>query len=278
MLSKEGRKAKERKLDAAAVKWKNSSTENRQVYKNEIWLLVFELYEQGDQGDICGYDPNAFLDALEEAFNKYRPEAGQFSHYFSLLFSGRKKDAFHKKQRHAPDGESLAKPVSEDGELTLEDILPASKNTEPENIMDTDVLLGDLTALILNFSKRKGKENNPSRLVWYRQFYTEDMTLAMKVRPIYFLHERDIFSAMDVEYLDYYMATPCRTGQAVKNTPLKPYCQVVPTRKEVCPVPVPIPKEVVVCYRRHKKMSGGAPARGTQHGHYMEDKEQLLFR
>lgn len=284
MLSTEERKAKERKLDAAAVNWKNASDEDSRVYKNEIWLQVFKLYAPEylidnweKPVDDPKYDPNALIDALEEAFAKYTPEAGQFSHYFSKLFSGRKKDAYRYEQRHAPRGDSLERPVTEDENETLGDVLPSDERFEPESTVRIDSLLADLTSMILNFSRKKGKSNNPTRKMWYHLFYTEDMTQVMKEHMIRFAHERDIFSAMDLEYLDYYMSVPCRTGKAVMNTPLKPYCQVVPSQTDLSPVPVPIPGDVSLCYLKLcRGISAGASARSNQLGFYKTEKENLL--
>ena len=105
-----------------------------------------------------------------------------------------------------------------------------------------------------------------------RNFSLEDMAEGIR-----FAHERDIFSAMDLEYLDYYMSAPCRTGKAVMNTPLKPYCQVVPSQTDSSPVPVPLPKDVSLCYLKCcKGISVGASARSNQWGFYKTEKENLL--
>lgn len=72
--------------------------------------------------------------------------------------------------------------------------------------------------------------------MWYSMLFTEDVTRIAKGSEPKFQHERDIFSAMDTEYLDYYMSKPCRTCLRIACTPLKPYEQVVPGKSGEIPV------------------------------------------
>lgn len=278
-LKRADKKTLERELDEAAILWKTSLSENDRGkaldYREKIWLLVFRLYDRDDL-DERDCDPSALLKVLEEAFEKYDPREGQFSHYFSKLFSGRKKDFSDYNSRHAPVGDSLDLPVSEDGNLTLGDMLAADETSQPEGTMDIDGRLAELTAAIMVFLHKKDREHNDARKMWFRIFYTEDMTLAMKELALRFLHEREVFSAMDVEYLDYYMAAPCRTGKEVMGTPLRPYCEVVPARRDTDPVPLPIPGDVSLCFLKAcRGISAGGTARSNQIGFYTQLKKTL---
>lgn len=278
MTSTENAKALERELDSAAVLWKASQTEGNEgaarTHLNRLWLLVFKRFEP--LPDIPGEDPNAIISAMEEALGKYSPEKGAFSHYFSVLLSGRKADAARYAERHAPSSDSLDRTVAEDGDLTLGSMVAADKRLEPESAIGFDGLFAELTSLVLNFAERQnGRKYNENRRMWHRLFYTEDMTQVMKEHTFRFLHERDIFSAMDTAYLDYYMTCVCRSGQAVQQTPLKPYGQVVPSRSETAPVPLPIPGDVSLAYLQTKGVSVGNSARSQQKNYYEMEKSAI---
>lgn len=276
MVNAENRKRLEQRLDETARRWKSMPSEGNeaaaQALKNQIWLLVFQLYEREDP---AGGD-EAVLNALEEAFARYAPEQGAFSHYFSLLLSGRKKDAYRYGQRHAPGGDSLDRPVSEDGGLTLGDALAADEASEPGYALEVDGLFAELTSLILNFSARRDRAGNETRRMWYRLFYTEDMTQAMKARRFRFLHERDIFTAMDTGYLDYYMTAVCRTGREVMAAPLKRCRDVMPESEDTREVPFPFPAGVSLGYLRScKGIEVGGSARSNQIGAYRKEKAAI---
>ena len=131
---------------------------------------------------------------------------------------------------------------------------------------------------MLNFAQRhQGQAANERRREWFRLFYTEDMTQALKLMPLTFLHERDVFQAMKLPYLDYYMAKICRTGPQIAAAPLKPYSAVVPERAGTdTETPVPLPADVSLSYKR---LCGGervgASARSEQYKWYKREKEKI---
>ena len=271
-------------LDETARLWKMTPQEGNEglirKYYNDIFLLVFRLY---DREPVAGsqefnpeahyYDPDALLTALLQTMERFDPEKGKFTHYFSRRFSGRKKDSYEHFQAKDPLGTSLETPAAGPGgdgkELTLGDTLSAAESQTPEHQMRSDGLLAELTALVLNCAGNMG--NSSQRRMWYRLFYTEDMTFAMKTYEPRFLHERDVFMAMDLEYLDYYMSARCRTGNAVNLTPLKPYEDVVPGRTGT--IPLPLPANVSLAFLAAcRGMQVGAPARSNQIGFYEKDK------
>ena len=59
-------------------------------------------------------------------------------------------------------------------------------------------------------------------------FYTEMITRGSKTEPK-LLHciERDIFQAMELPYLDYYMKAVCRGVEKICDTPLKSEREVI---------------------------------------------------
>lgn len=240
------RKEKERRLNQVALLWKTTLPEGNEAVieslRQQIFTLAFELFDGGS---------GAFMDAFEETYQNYDPDKGVFSNYLSKVFKGRKTDHFRYDSRHAPSGDSLDAPVStsEDNTLTLGDITPSSTG-DPEKMVMFESHYVELTTLVLNFfQNHTGRQANETRRRWYRIFFTEDMTLTYKTRPYVFSHERDIFKAMLLPYLDYYMSRPCRTGAEITFTPLKPYDEVVTAQEgNRAETKVPLPAQVSLAY------------------------------
>lgn len=280
MVNKEQQKRLEQKLDETAELWKSMLSEGNeaaaQACKIQIWELVFELYDREDQADASGRKATAVLDVMKEALAKYTPEAGAFSRYFSYLLKRREIDAYRYDERHAPGGDSLDRPISEEGGLTLGDTLTANPETEPEAAIDVDGLFAELTSRILNLSARQGRAGNETRRMWYRIFYTEDMTCAMKEHVFRFVHPRDIFEAMETDYLDYYMTAVCRDEQAVMDTPLKRCCDVIPESTDTQEIPFPFPAGVSLAYLKAcRGISASGAARSNHLKEYRREKSAI---
>ena len=260
----------ENRLNAEALRWKESSLsdEERSTLRNALFLLSFELYD--DHSD-------AFLDSVLEALQKYDPEKGPFSHYLKYLIGRRHTDAYRKQKRHAPDADSLDAVFSDDNSMTLGEVVADQSAADPGQISRLDGKLADLTAQMLNFAQRHtGKAANATRRSWFRMFYTEDMTLVAKEGRPSLLHERDVFAAMELDYLDYYMLRACRKMGELTMTPLKPYHEVVPEHQSMEETPLPLPANVSLAFwQRCRGKKKGASARSEQHKAYKQELEQL---
>ena len=268
------RKTQEARLNQAAEQWARLDPEGneaaRQALYGEIFTLTFQLYDQSGEMWV--------LDAFEEAMEKFDPERALFSHYFVHLLSKRKVDAHRYEQRHSPAGISLETPTEEDEQSELKDFLEDTTIRKPGDVLAFESSFLELTSMILNFTQcHTGKSANETRRNWYRMFYTEDMTHAVKSVEFHFLHERDMFAAMKQPYLDYYMSAPCTTGVQLRNTALRPYGQVVPERAgETRETPLPIPADVSLSYLRLREgIQAGASTRSNQLKCYKEEKELM---
>lgn len=254
---------KEKRLNEIAVQIKTiePSCGERANLRNELFLLAFDLYDDTS---------NAFLDSLLEACKKYEPERGPFSYYLKFLHAKRSKDHVRSDQRHAPNADSLDAAVSDENSLTLGDFVADQNADDPGQISRLDGKLADLTAQILNFTKRhNGKAANETRQSWFRMFYTEDMTLVSKEWPANLLHERDVFAAMDLQYLDYYMLRVCRKINEISVSPLKPYHEVVSAQESMEETPLPIKADVSLAFWEIcRGVKNGASARSNQHRFY----------
>ena len=143
---------------------------------------------------------------------------------------------------------SLDSPISsEDANgQALGDLLPDSTASGPEEQVEMHERFLTLLSLILDLpTKLRGQANNPARVRYYRMFFTDEATdvIARGGGAFFLRHERDLFRAMYLAFLDFFMAAPCRTVAAVERTHLKPYGEMVPGRpmkEAVQPLPIDV--------------------------------------
>ena len=262
----------EKRMDEAARSYVSMEETGNEAARQALYLELFELwYRLFDNTD------KSALDAFEEALRRYQPEKGAFSHYLSFLMNRRKTDANRALKSRNIQILSMDAPMGEE-DATLSDFIADPSAAKPEERAEWDEALVELTALVLDFSERhRGKAGNETRRNWYRLFFTEDMTFAAKSVPLRLTHERDVFSAMKLAYLDYYMSAPCRDLASLLRTALRPYSETVPERGgEEGETPVPIPADVCLNYlKRCEKVQAGAAARSNQKKFYKEEKERI---
>lgn len=262
----------EKRMDEAARSYVSMEETGNEAARQALYLELFELwYRLFDNTD------KSALDAFEEALRRYQPEKGAFSHYLSFLMNRRKTDSNRALKSRNIQILSMDAPMGEE-DATLSDFIADPSAAKPEERAEWDEALVELTALVLDFSERhRGKAGNETRRNWYRLFFTEDMTFAAKSVPLRLTHERDVFSAMKLAYLDYYMSAPCRDLASLLRTALRPYGETVPERGgEEGETPIPIPADVCLNYlKRCEKVQAGAAARSNQMKFYKEEKERI---
>lgn len=262
----------EKRMDEAARSYVSMEETGNEAARQALYLELFELwYRLFDNTD------KSALDAFEEALRRYQPEKGAFSHYLSFLMNRRKTDANRALNSRNIQILSMDAPMGEE-DATLSDFIADPSAAKPEERAEWDEALVELTALVLDFSERhRGKAGNETRRNWYRLFFTEDMTFAAKSVPLRLTHERDVFSAMKLAYLDYYMSAPCRDLASLLRTALRPYSETVPERGgEEGETPIPIPADVCLNYlKRCEQVQAGAAARSNQMKFYKEEKERI---
>ncbi len=252
MNNKEKRAEQRELIDKLGVEWKSISKENNEAdYRkifHYIWLEATEYFKQKEYHDV-------FTDAILEAEKLYDPQKGSLTSFLQSRLNLRLKDKKRKEKTNDIIVTSLNNTIYEDNETELIDVLedndltPEQKTVQLENI---GMLIVNVTAQIINFaSNHHGKQANNSRLGYFRMFYTADMTKFIKEEKDIsqlLLHMRDMLSVMHTEFLDYYMVNICRKIQEIADSPLKPYCNVVPNRSEQKPIPLPIPLDVYGSY------------------------------
>ena len=227
---REERREKEARFDEVARRWKAESAENtavREALRNELFALGFALYD--DKSD-------AFITTFVNFFQtKYDPQKGEASHYFSRAMSRRKHDNENKKPRESgletdtEDGKSV-----ENAALIKTEVEAWENGSSVEAGVGADDTLVSLLSLILTLPERlKGKANNPKKITYYRMFFTDGVVAAVHDIPTrsdlgrYARHERDLFRAFQIHFLDFFMQKRCRTIVDVADCEVKCYGELI---------------------------------------------------
>lgn len=224
------RKEKEKRFDEVARLWKTEAAENqavREALRNELFVLGFDLYDNGS---------DAFVTTFVNFFQtEYDPQKGHASHYFGLAMSRRKHDDENKKSRetsleaYTEDGKSV-----ESAALVKTELEAWENGSSVEAGLGADDTLVSLLSLILTLPERlKGKANNPKKITYYRMFFTDGVVAAVHDIPTrndlgrYARHERDLFRAFQIRFLDFFMQKRCRTIADVADCEVKCYGELV---------------------------------------------------
>lgn len=146
--------------------------------------------------------------------------------------------------------ERLDRPISEDGDTALGDSLQSNAFLPEEAAENEDLIV---TFLVLHIQLQQllaGRANNPQKLLYYRMFFTDsftDLCHSEELSDDCIRHERDVFDAMCVGFLDFFMAEVCRTVPAICGCALKLHGEMV----EGCPMAEPgqpLPNNVYKTY------------------------------
>lgn len=256
-MSKETKDALWERLEALVIQWK-ALGEGDAAVRLKLNVEMSEILGKLYPWDNAKW---ANIGAFWRAdMPKFDPAEGTFRNFMETRLELRKQDAkrkesgMHRKtviengekvQKWVQD-ESLNAPASPDGEDTREKIdeLSDSAAPSPQARVDAREMAGALISLILDLpTKLRGQANNPARVRYYRMFFTDEATdiIARGGGAFFLRHERDLFRAMYLAFLDFFMAAPCRTVAAVERAHLKPYGEMVPGRPmEEATQPLPI--------------------------------------
>lgn len=256
-MSKETKDALWERLEALVIQWK-ALGEGDDAVRLKLNVEMSEILGKLYPWDNAKW---ANIGAFWRAdMPKFDPAEGTFRSFMEARLELRKQDAkrkesgMHRKtviengekvQKWVQD-ESLNAPASPDGEDTREKIdeLSDSAAPSPQARVDAREMAGALLSLILDLpTKLRGQANNPARVRYYRMFFTDEATdiIARGGGAFFLRHERDLFRAMYLAFLDFFMDASCRTVAAVERAHLKPYGEMVPGRPmEEATQPLPI--------------------------------------
>lgn len=110
-----------------------------------------------------------------------------------------------------------------------------------------------LTFLMLHIdvqSALEGRGNNPTRVLYFRLFFTDTFVRicqSVETPEAFIRHERDAFEAMRLSFLDFFMTQKCRTVPVLRDCPVKPYGEMVPG-KPMQEAELPLGNDVYLTY------------------------------
>ena len=206
---------------------------------------------------------------FENDFKSYDPAKGNFKNYVSKVLKKRCED-----QRHEDAGSHRKNVVQKDGTTKQEWIdntsLDVSENEDattwaeqladqsihdPEEMLVAQQTALQLITIILQLPQRlHGQANNPEKINYYRLFFTDGVVSSVYEAgaDIYIAHERDLFEAMKLPFLDFFMAEICRSVHEIYKGQLKLYGAMV----EGAPMSEPkqpLPNDVYTTYLDKKE-------------------------
>lgn len=230
---------------------------------------------------------------FEKDFKNYDPAKGNFKNYVLKVLKNRRED-----QRHEDLGSHRKNVVQEDGTTKQEWIdntsLDVSENEDattwaeqladqsiydPEEMLVAQQTALQLITIILQLPQRlRGRANNPEKINYYRLFFTDGVVSSVYEAgaDIYIAHERDLFEAMKLPFLDFFMAEICRSVHEIYKGQLKLYGAMVEDAPMSEPKQ-PLPNDVYTTYLdKEENRQVKASALSNQRTAYVKFlKEQL---
>lgn len=251
-----------------------------QSCKSEIWNILDEIisstfFENGfDKNELALGGKN--IETIAEIIEKYDPDRGPLEHYANFLWDKRKNPT-KKEKEDVPNQNpaSLDESVGEDG-TTLEGFVAnpgersrrKSRNATENNLADLIDILNNINRLYLN-NPSQGNKN-------LRMIFTDIMTDICKNAiddiniPAVLNRQKSIMDGIDVDFLDFYMASVCRNLKAIQDTNLKIWKEI-PRSEEVVKkealllneLDLPLSNKVYTCFVWSRDASDASKTQGS---------------
>ncbi len=248
--SRSARAELETQFDETAYLWKTQPREGNEAVLNSLWLKLFEYgYQLYDDGT------DRFIDTFENFFKERYDPSQKASHYFNFISARRKHDSEERSDDMPLPGEESGKDTDPAQDAIDRKTAKEARDTVSEEI-DFDATMAQLTAAILSLQERlHGKANNPVKRLYYCMFFTDSIAGSIR-RPDmaerYARHERELFEAFRLQFLDFFLSERCRSVYAIADTDEKLYGEMVPGRK-MEEAGHPLPNDVYRTYLRERE-------------------------
>ena len=256
------------KLERLCLAWRDLEPDSdaaRASLNLELTATLLELFPRRDALEALGAFWLMDLD-------KYDPEKGDFCGYMLARLGLReqdlqRKDAEMRRETRKENGQkrqqwvragSLDAPAGEGQEETAGSRLADGSAASGQENLEVESRAWELITLILLLPQRlTGQANNANRINYYRMFFTDGTVAALFSvgdRP-YRAHERDLFAAMKLPFLDFFLEDTCRSVDAILSSDLKAYGRIVEGRP-MEPPGQPLPNDVYLEYLNAKEEAG----------------------
>ena len=213
------------------------------------------------------YAVNILEQLITERLPKFDGSGGNLSQYTNMCIGylmkehpystrqdqGEGKHKIAKKYTASEEDDRYITYVSLDAQVRHEDDdSTARKNLQPDpNSCDlgaevlVDELLLSLTSNILNMKNRGKTQDHYNSMLFtdtivnYIHHY-DDVGHAAR-------HEQELFKAMEIAFLDFFMENPCRSVPQIGSCPTAPYSRLVEGKPDT-PCPLPLEAKVFLSY------------------------------
>lgn len=274
-------------IDQLAVQWYELPEEGNEAAKKnleeQLFFAVFQLLSSP------GSQQNAVAEAFGEFWltdwKRFDPARSSMSRFLRSRLEFRVRDLNRQDnglRKKTADGEEI---TIRNSSLDDEEAFTQISGIEDLNAAAAldEILLDELAcqciALILELPDRlHGKANNPEKINYYRMFFTDGVVNYIRSDPaqLFFPHERDLFRAIRLPFLDYFLSQKCRTVPSIALSSTKPYGELVENRP-MKPVEQPLPNDVYSAYMfRVEERKAGAPAISQQRQAYRAFLKEIL--
>lgn len=238
----------------------------------ELWSDLFELYTQRNhpfwfrqfrKSDKEYLTESLMFDVVNDSIigtldkNNFEPEKDiLFTTYFEIVMQNQLKGRYLKYKNEKKRCSSTLFNDEEDDENQKskkqykdETALEAMEELENREEAECKVYerFLDMAQNIIRFNEiYTGKKKNPTREEYFRMFFTELVTFASKSDFLEVLkkRERDIWEALNILFLDYFMLEICRTFSEIQKSKLKSYSQVGIKQESEKETKMPFPNDV----------------------------------
>lgn len=230
-----------------------AGTEHYQNGIGEFFLRDWESFS-AEKGALSAFVEQRLRFRAKEAYHRDRED-----HYITVRDAS--EEGPRRKWVGAQSLNQSMDPADGDGGERLDLVADASAEAELERAVQIDWDQLQLLSLILELPVRlKGRANNPQRLNYFRMFFTDDSVEIIHSQAqisAYVTHERDLFRAIHLGFLDHFMRRECRSVEEISNTARKLLGELIEGEAMV-EAGYPLPNDVYLSFLRKDKSAASA--------------------
>lgn len=252
----------DQKLDGLGQKWyeakQNGDMAVKRATQEEIAIMMYEYANtyvgRAKKTPIMEVIPDFWAKEIKNSVNpmvtakcyleSFDPQRGKLSHYIAMKLEYLRIEAYEKKV----EINAHETTIDTNGEFTPmnkgdEEIYPPIIKDGPEKDYVDNGSTIEFLALICNLSnKLKGKADNATRRYYFKLFSTDFISYYLMEKreelkgkrersknrriAIEEQHGRDIFAALEKQFLDYYMIDKCETIWEIQKSEVKRNCDL----------------------------------------------------
>lgn len=272
-----------KKLDKLGIEWYEASQAGNEAEKRNLSPAIFNLIMaeakvikeswRTQSDDFFGAVSLFYCNDLEKYNPNYNGKKAPFSEFVRSRISLRMTDNYnteHENKRTRKKQEDGTVVTQKRTEISIEDneekvkkegtggeiyniINESNKMRDPALIVYEDADMCELISLFISLTQNlSGRKDNESKKFYFRLFGTENITGAIHLssddNAVMRKHERDIFSAMQKSFLDYYMLKECDTIREIRHCRMKQRKEVEKNSNDEREVEIPFSNKLYLAY------------------------------